>query len=80
MQEWKDFTHYDAIDWARDHHAVIIVNGQGEIAADFEFPHSLEGWTSFRQQTAAWPALAVAIETSQGPLAGGAGGRSSCSG
>ena len=66
MKDWKVITHYAGFDWARDHHAVVIVNVQGEIVADFEFDHSLEGWTKFRDQTSAWPNLAVAIETSQG--------------
>jgi transposase len=66
MKEWKDLTHYAGFDWARGHHAVVIVNAQGEIVADFEFEHSLEGWKTFREKTAAWPNLAVAIETNQG--------------
>ena len=66
MKEWKDITHYAGFDWARDHHAVVIVNSQGEIVADFEFEHSLEGWNSFREKTAPFPNLAIAIETSQG--------------
>jgi transposase len=66
MKEWKDITHYAGFDWARDHHAVVIVNVQGEIVADFQFEHSAEGWKSFREKTAAWPNLAVAIETNQG--------------
>jgi transposase len=66
MKEWKDLTHYAGFDWARDHHAVVIVNGEGQIVADFEFEHSLAGWQRFGEQTAAWPHLAVAIETSQG--------------
>jgi transposase len=66
MKEWKDITHYAGFDWARDHHAVVIVNGEGQIVADFEFEHSLAGWQRFGEQTAAWPHLAVAIETSQG--------------
>lgn len=64
MKLWKELTHYVGFDWARDHHAVVIVNARGEIVAEFE--HSLEGWRQFRQNTAAWPNLAVAIETSQG--------------
>jgi hypothetical protein len=64
MKEWKDITHYAGFDWARDHHAVVIVNGEGQIVADFEFEHSLAGWQRFGEQTAAWPHLAVAIETS----------------
>jgi transposase len=66
MQEWKDITHYAGFDWARDHHAVVVVDNQGQIVADFEFEHSLEGWKSFQEQTAVWPKLAIAIETNQG--------------
>jgi transposase len=66
MKEWPDITHYAGFDWARHHHAVVIVDSKGQIVADFEFKHSLEGWQSFQQQTAVWPNLAVAIETNQG--------------
>jgi transposase len=66
MKPWQELTHYAGFDWAKDHHAVVIVNSEGRIVADFEFEHSLEGWKSFVEQTSAWPALGVAIETSQG--------------
>ena len=66
MKQWKEITHYAGFDWARDHHAVVIVDSQGQMVADFEFDHSLEGWQSFGEKIAAWPHLAVAIETSQG--------------
>jgi transposase len=66
MKNWKDLTHYAGFDWAKDHHAVVIVSIEGHLVADFEFDHSLEGWKSFAEKTSAWPNLAVAIETSQG--------------
>lgn len=66
MKDWKDITHYAGFDWAKDHHLMVIVDGQGQIVADFEFEHSLEGWKTFCQKTAPWPNLAVAIETNQG--------------
>jgi transposase len=66
MKPWQEITHYAGFDWAKDHHVVLVVNGQGQIVADFEFKHSLEGWQSFADKTSAWPNLAVAIETSQG--------------
>ena len=47
MKSWPDLTHYAGFDWAKDHHAVLILNQQGAIVADFEFEHSLEGWKSF---------------------------------
>jgi len=66
MKDWKDITHYAGFDWAKDHHAVVIVDAQGQVVADFEFEHSLEGWKKFGEKTAGWPNLAVAIETNQG--------------
>ncbi len=66
MKQWKELTHYAGFDWAKDHHVVVVVNSQGQIVADFAFEHSLAGWQQFADNTAAWPNLAVAIETSQG--------------
>jgi transposase len=66
MKPWTDITHYAGFDWAKDHHAVIIVDTQGQIVADFELEHSLEGWQRLVKETSAYPNLAVAIETSQG--------------
>jgi len=68
MKEWKEITHYAGLDWARDHHAVVIVDAKGEMVADFEFDHSLDGWKQFQEKTAAWSNLAVAIETNQGAV------------
>lgn len=67
MKPWTDITHYAGFDWAKEHHRVVIVDAQGQIVADFQFHHSLEGWKRLIEQTAAFPNLAVAIETSQGP-------------
>ena len=39
MKPWKDLTHYAGFDWAKDHHAVVIVDREGRIVADFEFEH-----------------------------------------
>ncbi len=66
MKSWQEITHYAGFDWAKDHHAVVIVDAQGRLVADFEFDHSLAGWASFVEKTSAWPGLGVAIETSQG--------------
>jgi transposase len=66
MRKWNQMTYYAGFDWAREHHVVVIVDGQGQVVADFEFDHSAEGWSSFRQKTAGFEGLAVAIETSQG--------------
>jgi transposase len=66
MKPWIEITHYAGFDWARDHHDVVIVDGQGQIVADFRLEHSLTGWQQFGDQVKNYPALAVAIETSQG--------------
>lgn len=66
MKLWQEITHYAGFDWAKDHHAVLVVDAQGTIVADFEFDHSLAGWQQWVEKTSAWPNLAVTIETSQG--------------
>lgn len=66
MKPWQQITHYAGFDWARDHHAVVIVDAQGQIVADFEFEHTQSGWKKFREQTTVFPNLALTIETNQG--------------
>jgi transposase len=66
MKPFNEIIHYAGFDWARDHHDVVIVDRQGQIVAEMRVQHSLEGWRQFRDQLKPYPALAVAIETSQG--------------
>jgi len=66
MKPWNQISHYAGFDWAREHHDVVIVDGQGQIVADFRLPHSAQGWQEFGDQIKKYPAVAVAIETSQG--------------
>jgi transposase len=66
MKPWIEITHYAGLDWARDHHDVVIVDRQGEIVAELRFQHSLAGWQEFKSQVKDYPAVAVALETSQG--------------
>ena len=34
MKSWKEFTHFAALDWAKDHHDVVAVDREGAIVAD----------------------------------------------
>lgn len=66
MKPWNEITHYAGLDWARDHHAVVIVDQTGKIVSEFEFSHNLKGWKTFSEKTNAFANLAVTIETNQG--------------
>jgi transposase len=66
MKTWQQLTHYAGLDWARDHHDIVVVDGQGRIAAQFRISHNAAGWEEFRQKIALYPAVGVVIETSQG--------------
>jgi transposase len=63
---WEKITHYAGFDWAKDHHDVVIVDPQGKIVKDLTFEHTAEGWDQWKALVAAYPGLAVAIETNQG--------------
>jgi len=66
MNDWQNHTHFAGFDWASDHHDVVVVDARGAIVASFRFAHAGEGWAQCRAQLAAFGALPVAIETSQG--------------
>ena len=63
---WETFTHFAGFDWAKDHHDVVVVDQQGKIVKELTFEHTTEGWTKWKELAAAYPRLAVAIETNQG--------------
>lgn len=67
MKPWNEITHYAGFDWAKDHHDVVIVDGAGQIVADFRIEHTAEGWQQWRKQVVAFAqGLAACVETSQG--------------
>ena len=67
MKSWSEITHYAGFDWAKDHHDVVVVDGSGQIVADFQIEHTGEGWKQWREQVAALgQGLAACVETSQG--------------
>jgi hypothetical protein len=46
MQSWSEITHYAGLDWATDHHDVVIVNCSGKIVADFQIVHTAHRYQS----------------------------------
>jgi len=67
MKPWNQRTHFAALDWADDHHDLVVVDARGQIVLELTFPHSAEGWQQAQQAMAGWPDLPVALETSSGP-------------
>ena len=63
---WESITHFAGFDWAKDHHDVVVVNQEGKVVKDLTFEHTAEGWAKWKELVAAFPHLAVAIETNQG--------------
>ena len=66
MKDWKERAHFGALDWASDHHDLVVVNREGEVVESLTFAHSGAGWEQLRAQLAPYPGLAIAVETNQG--------------
>jgi transposase len=64
---WTDQPYFGALDWAKDHHDVMVVDRSGEIVADFNFPHTAAGWAQFDQQMEKLGRCPMTLETSSGP-------------
>jgi transposase len=71
MKTFPELTHFAGLDWAKDHHDVVIVDRQGQIVNQFTFPQSAAGWQQWQQCVQAYPAVGVALETSSGPAVEG---------
>ena len=63
---WTEQNYFAALDWAQAHHDVIVVDRVGTIVADFQFPHTGEGWGQFDQHMQPFGPCPLAIETSCG--------------
>jgi transposase len=63
---WNDSPYFTALDWAKEHHDITVVDRFGTIVADFQFDHSLEGWKQFDEQMQPFGKCPIAIETSTG--------------
>ena len=66
MNSCENTSYYAGFDWAKDHHDVIVIDGSGRIVGDFRIEHTSAGWRQWQEKIAAWPGLAVAVETSFG--------------
>ena len=64
---WSQHTHFAALDWASDHHDVIIVDQTGRITAEFRFAHTADGWAEFTDKMKPYTGIPLALETSCGP-------------
>lgn len=63
---WSQRSAFAGIDWARDHHDVVVLDAHGAIVEDFRIDDAAEGWRQLRERLAKYPDLAIAIETRSG--------------
>ena len=67
MKPWNELTHFAALDWADDHHDLVVVDTGGQVVLKLTFEHNAQGWQQAQQALAQWPGLPLALETSAGP-------------
>lgn len=65
---WNEQTYYAALDWARAHHDVVIIDRQGNVVEQLRFEHTEAGWAQMRELAKRYPDLPVAVETSHGTV------------
>ena len=68
MKDWSSFKHFGALDWATEHHDVVILDSAGKELERFRFNEDAEGWGKFRKIASKYPDLAMAVETRYGML------------
>jgi transposase len=71
---FSTLTHYGAVDWARGHHDLCVVDAAGGVVFELRIDDTPQGWAQVRDRLAALKApdgsaaiVGFAIETSSGP-------------
>jgi transposase len=64
---WTQHTYFAALDWASDHHDVIVLDRNGAVQIEFRFAHTAEGWAEFTQKMKPFVGAPITLETSSGP-------------
>jgi transposase len=64
---WNEQPYFAALDWASDHHDVIVLDRQGAVQSEFRFPHTAEGWADFSAKMSPFAGAPITLETSSGP-------------
>jgi len=65
--DWPAHPYFAALDWASDHHDIVVVDQHGTICAQFRFAHTAAGWAEFAQKMEPYRGAPLALETSSGP-------------
>jgi transposase len=65
--DWTQHPHFAALDWAGDHHDVIVLDRHGAVQAEFRFAHTAEGWAQFTTKMKPFEGCPLTLETSSGP-------------
>lgn len=65
--DWTQQTYFAALDWAGEHHDVIVLDRQGAVQIEFRFAHTAEGWAEFTQKMQPFTGAPITLETSSGP-------------
>ncbi len=66
-ENWPMHAYFAALDWASDHHDVIVLDRQGAVALEFRFAHSPAGWAEFDQKMQPYRGAPFTLETASGP-------------
>jgi transposase len=67
MNEWTKHKYFVALDWASDHHDIIVLDRQGAVQVELRFAHTAEGWAEFTQKMQPFVGAPITLETSSGP-------------
>lgn len=61
--QWSDISYFAGLDWANEKHQVVVIDADGRIVEEICCQHSAAGWQQLRERFAAYPQIAVCVES-----------------
>jgi len=65
--DWTQQPYFAGLDWASDHHDVIVLDRLGAVQTEFRFAHTAAGWAEFTTKMQPFTGAPLTLETSSGP-------------
>jgi hypothetical protein len=64
--DWTKIPYFAALDWASDHHDVIVLDRHGAVRVEFWLAHTAAGWAEFTARMPPFTGVPLTLETSSG--------------
>lgn len=63
MSSEPAYQYFVGVDWAKDHHDIVVLDAAGQCLGEFTVPHSAAGWRELAERLSPYKNIALCVES-----------------